>query len=97
MNNQSNHPLRVDINSQVTPTTDDTTSDEIRQQSATNEHTSYDNTQNCDNFLSSIPPDDENYIQSVLVMVSWINPKHLQSLPDIDHAHILCLREQHYV
>ena len=25
--------------------------------------------------------------------ISWINPKHLQSIPDIDHAHILCLRE----
>lgn len=32
----------------------------------------------------------------VLDTISWINPKHLQSLPDIDHAHILCLREQHY-
>ena len=40
---------------------------------ATNEHTSYDNTQNCDNFLSSIPPDNDNYIQSVLVMVSPID------------------------
>lgn len=22
----------------------------------------------------------------------WVNPKHLQSIPDIDHAHFLCLR-----
>lgn len=29
----------------------------------------------------------------VIDTISWINPKHLQSIPDIDHAHILCLRE----
>ncbi|GFH56130.1 hypothetical protein CTEN210_12605 [Chaetoceros tenuissimus] len=25
-------------------------------------------------------------------VLSWTNPPHLQSVPDIDHAHILCLR-----
>lgn len=26
-------------------------------------------------------------------VLSWTNPPHLQSIPDIDHAHILCLRK----
>lgn len=25
-------------------------------------------------------------------IMSWVNPPHLQSIPDIDHAHFLCLR-----
>eukprot|EP00536_Pseudo-nitzschia_multiseries_P007025 jgi/Psemu1/16663/gm1.16663_g len=25
-------------------------------------------------------------------IASWVNPPHLQSVPDIDHAHLLCLR-----
>mmetsp|Transcript_27834 Transcript_27834/g.61290 ORF Transcript_27834/g.61290 Transcript_27834/m.61290 type:complete len:228 (+) Transcript_27834:126-809(+) len=25
-------------------------------------------------------------------IMSWVNPPHLQSIPDIDHAHLLCLR-----
>lgn len=29
----------------------------------------------------------------VIDAVHWINPPHLQSLPDIDHAHILCRLE----
>ena len=69
MNTQPNHPLRVDTNSPVNPTTDNTTGEGICQQLATNEPTSYDNTHNCKKNLSSIPPDDENYTQSVLVMV----------------------------
>jgi len=28
-------------------------------------------------------------VQDVL---TWVNPPHLQSVPDIDHAHLLCLR-----
>ncbi len=27
--------------------------------------------------------------------VHWVNPIHLKSLPDIDHAHIVCLRKDH--
>ena len=29
----------------------------------------------------------------VIDFLSWKNPPHLKSLPDIDHAHILCLRQ----
>jgi Protein of unknown function (DUF3605) len=29
----------------------------------------------------------------VVDFMHWINPPHLKSLPDIDHVHILCLRE----
>jgi hypothetical protein len=25
-------------------------------------------------------------------VLAWVNPPHLQSIPDIDHAHLLCLR-----
>ncbi len=30
----------------------------------------------------------------VLETMHWINPVHLKSLPDIDHAHIVCLMQQ---
>lgn len=30
----------------------------------------------------------------VLEMMHWINPVHLKSLPDIDHAHIICLMKK---
>jgi len=30
--------------------------------------------------------------KAVKDMVHWVNPHHLKSLPEIDHAHILCLR-----
>ncbi|GFH44008.1 hypothetical protein CTEN210_00482 [Chaetoceros tenuissimus] len=26
-------------------------------------------------------------------VLTWVNPPHLQSIPDIDHAHLLCLRD----
>ena len=29
----------------------------------------------------------------ILEMLHWINPEHLKSLPDIDHAHIVCLKK----
>ena len=29
---------------------------------------------------------------SVQDVLTWVNPPHLQSIPDIDHAHLLCLR-----
>jgi hypothetical protein len=29
----------------------------------------------------------------ILEMLHWINPVHLKSLPEIDHAHIICLRK----
>lgn len=32
---------------------------------------------------------DDNREQEVKDVLSWINPPHLQSIPDIDHAHIL--------
>jgi len=35
---------------------------------------------------------DERDVGEIIDVLSWINPKHLQSIPDIDHAHILCLR-----
>uniref|UniRef100_A0A7S2GQS3 Uncharacterized protein n=1 Tax=Helicotheca tamesis TaxID=374047 RepID=A0A7S2GQS3_9STRA len=31
--------------------------------------------------------------KDVVKTLHWINPPHLKSLPDIDHAHILCLRK----
>jgi hypothetical protein len=31
---------------------------------------------------------------SVVDWLHWINPPHLQSLPDIDHVHILCLQAE---
>jgi len=27
-------------------------------------------------------------------VLTWVNPPHLQSVPDIDHAHLLCLRKK---
>ena len=32
--------------------------------------------------------------RALLDVLHWINPKHLQSIPDIDHAHLLCLRRE---
>jgi len=32
---------------------------------------------------------DAEYLKDIM---SWVNPPHLQSIPDIDHAHFLCLR-----
>lgn len=32
----------------------------------------------------------------ILSYLSWRNPPHLKSLPDIDHIHILCLRESNF-
>jgi len=31
-------------------------------------------------------------VDAFVDMLHWINPPHLKSIPDIDHAHILCLR-----
>jgi len=31
----------------------------------------------------------DHHLETVL---TWVNPPHLQSVPDIDHAHLLCLR-----
>ncbi len=30
----------------------------------------------------------------VVDLLHWVNPPHLKSLPEIDHAHILCLRQK---
>ena len=29
-------------------------------------------------------------------VLTWVNPPHLQSIPDIDHAHLLCLRDSRF-
>lgn len=34
----------------------------------------------------------EKYNGDIVEYLSWKNPPHLKSLPDIDHVHILCLR-----
>jgi hypothetical protein len=31
---------------------------------------------------------------NVVDILHWVNPPHLKSLPDIDHAHFLCLRRR---
>ena len=40
--------------------------------------------------------DRRRRLGEILDTIAWINPKHLQSIPDIDHAHIMCLREKLY-
>ena len=37
--------------------------------------------------------DLQNMHGDVVAYLAWRNPPHLKSLPDIDHIHILCLRE----
>lgn len=51
-----------------------------------------------------VEPEEVDWAKNVLIamsneeisesgIMSWVNPPHLQSIPDIDHAHLLCLRK----
>ena len=46
--------------------------------------------------LMNIMTEDDNKgvsdAASLQDVLTWVNPPHLQSIPDIDHAHLLCLR-----
>jgi Protein of unknown function (DUF3605) len=41
-------------------------------------------------YIKMTKNDDDNDTDKTLSFLSWRNPPHLKSLPDIDHVHILC-------
>jgi hypothetical protein len=46
-----------------------------------------------DNDIEEAKKDLQSTYGDIVTYVSWRNPPHLKSLPDIDHIHIVCLRE----
>ena len=81
MNNQPNHSISNASDPQDSTTTDTATGEEIHPEPNEYVVPAYDSTKNCSYFLSSILPDDDNYIQILLAMLSSID-SHLQERLD---------------
>ena len=68
MNSLSNHPRSISTNSQVNSTTIATTGGVFGEESTEDATVCYNIANNCENFLSSISPEDDSYILSILAM-----------------------------
>ena len=68
MNSLSNHPCSISTNSQVNSTTIATAGGGFGEESTEDATVCYNIANNCETFLSSISPEDDSYILSILAM-----------------------------